>query len=86
MAQQWTPSSWQERPAAQQPAWPDDAALDQVLKELSTYPPLVFAGEARNLTAALGGVAGGRAFLLRRETAPSRSRHSQQTPSGTSCG
>ncbi len=64
MAQQWTPSSWQDRPAGQQPSWPDDHALSQVLKELSGYPPLVFAGEARNLTAALGGVAGGRAFLV----------------------
>ena len=63
-AQQWSPSSWHERPAGQQPSWPDDHALAQVLKELSTYPPLVFAGEARNLTAALGGVADGRAFLV----------------------
>ena len=64
MAQQWTPSTWQERPSVQQPSWPDTAALDQVLKELSTYPPLVFAGEARNLTSALGGVAAGKAFLV----------------------
>ncbi|MGH7733649.1 MAG: 3-deoxy-7-phosphoheptulonate synthase class II, partial [Gemmatimonadales bacterium] len=60
----WTPQSWRDRPAAQQPRWPDDAALDSVLKELSTLPPLVFAGEARRLRAALGEVAGGRAFLL----------------------
>src|SRR5680860_577406 len=64
MAQQWTPSSWQERPSVQQPSWPDTATLDRVLKELSTYPPLVFAGEARNLTGALGSVAGGKAFLV----------------------
>ena len=64
MAHPWTPSSWQERPSLQQPVWPDTAALEQVLKELATYPPLVFAGEARNLTSALGGVAAGKAFLV----------------------
>jgi len=60
----WAPSSWRDRPAAQQPAWPDDAALEASLKQLATLPPLVFAGEARNLTTALGQVADGRAFLL----------------------
>ncbi len=60
----WTPSSWRERPAAQQPAWPDEAALEAALKQLASLPPLVFAGEARHLTSALGHVAGGRAFLL----------------------
>ncbi len=64
MAHPWTPSSWQERPSLQQPTWPDGAVLDQVLKVLATYPPLVFAGEARNLTSALGGVADGKAFLV----------------------
>jgi 3-deoxy-7-phosphoheptulonate synthase len=60
----WAPPSWRDRPAAQQPAWPDDAALEAALKQLATLPPLVFAGEARNLTTALGQVAEGRAFLL----------------------
>jgi 3-deoxy-7-phosphoheptulonate synthase len=60
----WAPSSWQDRAAAQQPAWGDEAALDAVLKQLSSLPPLVFAGEARELTSALGQVADGRAFLL----------------------
>jgi len=60
----WTPSSWRARPAAQQPDWPDEGALDDVLKALSTLPPLVFAGEVRALTGALGEVAAGRAFLL----------------------
>jgi len=44
--------------------WPDEAALDAVLKQLGSLPPLVFAGEARALTSALGQVADGRAFLL----------------------
>lgn len=48
----------------QQPIWPDEAAFESVLKHLSALPPLVFAGEARALTTALGQVADGRAFLL----------------------
>jgi 3-deoxy-7-phosphoheptulonate synthase len=60
----WTPTTWRDRAAAQQPSWPDAGAYEAVLKQLSTLPPLVFAGEARELTAALGQVADGRAFLL----------------------
>jgi 3-deoxy-7-phosphoheptulonate synthase len=60
----WSPSSWRDLPALQQPAWPDPGALDRALKELSTYPPLVFAGEARSLQADLAAVSEGRAFLL----------------------
>jgi 3-deoxy-7-phosphoheptulonate synthase len=60
----WTPASWRGLAAAQQPSWPDTGALDTVLKQLSTLPPLVFAGEARALTTALGQVADGNAFLL----------------------
>ena len=64
MSQPWSPSSWQARPARQQPEWPDQASLDQSLKQLAQLPPLVFAGEARELTADLAQVAEGRAFLL----------------------
>ncbi|HLI23447.1 MAG TPA: 3-deoxy-7-phosphoheptulonate synthase class II [Acidimicrobiales bacterium] len=60
----WMPSSWRERPAAQQPDWPDAGALERALKTLSTLPPLVFAGEARALRQALGRVATGHSFLL----------------------
>ncbi len=60
----WSPTSWRDRPAAQQPDWPDEAALDAVLKAMQTLPPLVFAGEARALTQQLGAVATGEAFLL----------------------
>ncbi|MGH9151520.1 MAG: class II 3-deoxy-7-phosphoheptulonate synthase [Acidimicrobiales bacterium] len=63
-ARAWTPSSWRDRPAAQQPDWPDEAALERALKQLCGLPPLVFAGEARQLTASLAEVAHGRAFLL----------------------
>ncbi|MCU1483774.1 MAG: phospho-2-dehydro-3-deoxyheptonate aldolase [Actinomycetia bacterium] len=60
----WTPSSWRERPAGQQPDWPDQAAFDRAQKQLATYPPLVFAGEARSLTDDLARVSRGEAFLL----------------------
>jgi 3-deoxy-7-phosphoheptulonate synthase len=60
----WNPSTWQTFPAVQQPDWPDTAALDRALKQIGTYPPLVFAGEARKLQASLGQVAAGNAFLL----------------------
>src|SRR3712207_3432470 len=60
----WSPTSWRERPAGQQPEWPDPAALERALKTLSGFPPLVFAGEARALTGSLGLVAAGQAFLL----------------------
>ncbi len=61
---EWAPTSWRSRPAEQQPEWPDDHALEQSLKVLSTLPPLVFAGEARALRRSLAEVAQGRAFLL----------------------
>ena len=60
----WTPSSWRELPAGQQPEWPDPAALATARERLSTLPPLVFAGEARALLASLGEVCEGRAFVL----------------------
>ena len=60
----WTPSSWQEHVALQQPTWPDSSALEQSLKQVASMPPLVFAGEARSLQAELGRVAAGNAFLL----------------------
>jgi len=62
--QTWHPGSWRDYPADQQPAWPDEEARKKVEAQLSALPPLVFAGEARHLTQALGEVAQGRAFLL----------------------
>ncbi|HEX3484064.1 MAG TPA: 3-deoxy-7-phosphoheptulonate synthase class II, partial [Micropepsaceae bacterium] len=64
MAESWSPSSWRSKPIKQVPQYPDAAALTAVEARLKTYPPLVFAGEARNLTTALGQVAEGKAFLL----------------------
>src|SRR3954449_12547763 len=64
MAERWTPESWRSKPALQMPDYPDKQALADVEKQLATFPPLVFAGEARNLMKALGRVADGEAFLL----------------------
>jgi 3-deoxy-7-phosphoheptulonate synthase len=64
MAKDWSPDSWRGFPIKQQPQWPDLADLDRALKQISSYPPLVFAGEARSLQAGLGQVAAGNAFLL----------------------
>lgn len=60
----WTPQSWRTRPALQLPDYPDKDALAGMEAWLRSAPPLVFAGEARNLRARLGEVAAGRAFLL----------------------
>ena len=60
----WNPGSWRSLDVKQQPSWPDLPDLERVEKELSTLPPLVFAGEARDLRARLGQVARGEAFLL----------------------
>ena len=60
----WTPSSWRSKPISQVPAYPDPVALSEAERVLSTFPPLGFAGEARELKARLAAVARGEAFLL----------------------
>ena len=60
----WNPSSWRNFPIKQQPTYTDLEKLAKVEKELSSYPPLIFAGEARNLKADLADVVEGKAFLL----------------------
>ena len=50
--------------AAQQPAWPDAAAVKSAVAELETFPPLVFAGECDNLKERIAQAAAGRAFWL----------------------
>jgi 3-deoxy-7-phosphoheptulonate synthase len=64
MPERWTPESWRTKPIVQMPDYPDAAALAQVEKTLATFPPLVFAGEARNLKRQLARVAKGECFLL----------------------
>ncbi len=60
----WTPSEWRSHPRHQMPDWPDSQMLKEATTELGSYPPLVFAGEARTLTRELARVAQGEAFLL----------------------
>jgi len=64
MSEDWTPDSWRRKAIRQVPEYPDQAELEKVEAELGICPPLVFAGEARRLTAQLGDVAEGKAFLL----------------------
>src|ERR1700709_2582493 len=64
MSERWTPDSWRAKPVQQVPVCPDRQALADVEKQLSTFPPLVFAGEARSLKKQLARVAAGQAFLL----------------------
>ncbi|MBO0661491.1 3-deoxy-7-phosphoheptulonate synthase class II [Jiella sp. MQZ9-1] len=64
MAKDWTPSSWRAKPVLQVPDYPDPVVLAETETRLASFPPLVFAGEARKLTRSLGEVAEGRAFLL----------------------
>ncbi|WP_052863878.1 class II 3-deoxy-7-phosphoheptulonate synthase [Streptomyces niger] len=56
--------SWRDRPAAQQPDWPDPVALHDVTDRLAAAPPLVFADECDRLKTRLAAVARGEAFLL----------------------
>jgi 3-deoxy-7-phosphoheptulonate synthase len=60
----WSPNSWRAKPIKQVPAYPDLAALKNTEAQLATFPPLVFAGEARKLKKQLAAVAAGDAFLL----------------------
>ena len=60
----WAINSWRQWPVRQAPTYPDQAALEAMETKLRRYPPLVFAGEARRLKAALGTAAEGRAFVL----------------------
>ena len=64
MAASWSPDSWRSKPIVQVPDYPDAAALAEVEAKLATFPPLVFAGEARELKKSLAAVAAGNGFLL----------------------
>lgn len=60
----WNPSSWRNFPIKQQPTYKDLEKLKKVEDELASYPPLIFAGEARSLRSKLADVVDGKAFLL----------------------
>ncbi|MBM9595610.1 class II 3-deoxy-7-phosphoheptulonate synthase [Roseitranquillus sediminis] len=61
---EWQKTDWRRKPRVQMPEYTDQAALHPVEAQLAKYPPLVFAGEARRLKAALAQAARGEAFLL----------------------
>ena len=62
--QKWTPESWKSKPIQQVPTYRNSSELAEVERRLATFPPLVFAGEARKLKQSLAQVASGHAFLL----------------------
>jgi 3-deoxy-7-phosphoheptulonate synthase len=64
MSNIWTPDSWRDFPIKQQPSYEDKEKLLKVEKELASYPPLIFAEEARRLKSRLADVSRGDAFLL----------------------
>ncbi len=64
MAAKWAPDSWRSRPIQQVPDYPNQLALKAAEARLRKFPPLVFAGEARQLKSHLAKVAAGKAFLL----------------------
>ncbi len=61
---EWQKSNWRNKPRVQMPDYTDAEALNAVEAQLSQYPPLVFAGEARRLKDELGAAGRGEAFLL----------------------
>ncbi|MCW8842096.1 MAG: 3-deoxy-7-phosphoheptulonate synthase class II [Rhodobacteraceae bacterium] len=61
---EWVKSGWRTKPRIQMPEYTDEDALNAVEAQLASYPPLVFAGEARRLKQELGAAARGEAFLL----------------------
>jgi 3-deoxy-7-phosphoheptulonate synthase len=63
-SRKWNLSSWREKPIKYVPQYPDVSALARVEERLANFPPLVFAGETRDLLKSLAQVAEGKAFLL----------------------
>ena len=64
MTKNWSKDSWRKKPVIQVPEYDDLSKLKKVEDRLSSYPPLVFAGEARRLKENLAKVSRGEAFLL----------------------
>ena len=53
---EWQKSDWRAKPRVQMPEYTDEAKLKAVEAKLNSYPPLVFAGEARRLKEKLAAV------------------------------
>jgi 3-deoxy-7-phosphoheptulonate synthase len=61
---EWHKTEWRKLPRVQMPDYTDQESLRNVEQKLGSYPPLVFAGEARQLKAKLAAASQGEAFLL----------------------
>ena len=61
---EWTPTSWQSKPVAQQPTYPDPQHLERVVGELSRLPPLVTSWEVEALKSQLALAARGEVFMV----------------------
>ena len=64
MGKTWTPNSWHSYKTKQQPEWYDLEIYNKVIQEIAKYPPLVFAGEVRELKHQLAEAAKGKGFLI----------------------
>ena len=64
MVEAWDKSSWRIKKRHQMPEYKDLEELNKVENSLKNLPPLVFAGEVRNLKKDLAKVEAGQAFLL----------------------
>ncbi len=60
----WHPAGWQSKPAQQQPRYPDAAALERTVADLSRLPPIVVSWEVEALREQLAAAQRGEAFLL----------------------
>ncbi len=64
VARVWHPGSWRDMPIRQVPEYPDMSKLAEMEAKIGRFPPLVFAGEARRLKAALAQAGDGQGFVL----------------------
>ncbi len=62
--QSWNPTSWQTKPAQQQPVYRDSAALADAVAKLSRLPPIVVSWEIERLREELAAAQRGERFLL----------------------
>jgi 3-deoxy-7-phosphoheptulonate synthase len=60
----WAPSSWQQRPAVQQPSYRDPVQLARVLAALARLPPIVVSWEVESLKRQIADAQQGKRFLL----------------------
>lgn len=61
---EWRPDSWQERKVLQGPNYEDKQELDDTVREIEGFSPLVFAGEVRSLHEQLARACSGQGFVL----------------------